>query len=155
SSKPPCTIHKHLSAAGNLPLTPLLPTALFTVPIELAGDSPGWPTAPDGPGPPGRAGVPAGLSRSCPTGVAAAGPGRGCRSLSLAQPRVLGGQLSRRDPLVAYASRLPVSAPGGRAHACRSPRLPHGGRSHRTLVRAAGRASAQRPSGTCTRGPPP
>jgi outer membrane protein assembly factor BamB len=43
--------------------------------IEIAGDGPGYPAAPNGRGPPGRAGVPGRLSRSSATAVAAVGPG--------------------------------------------------------------------------------
>src|SRR5580704_7506451 len=126
----------------------------LTVPFEIAGRGPGWSAAPDGLGLPGRAGVSVWPWRSCATVVAAAGPGGACRPWWCGWPRVLGGQLSGGWSAGRRRSRLPVAAPGGRAHACRSPPRPRGGRWRRPgkLVPAAGRASAQPPTGRCTPG---
>jgi hypothetical protein len=111
------------------------------------------PTAPNGPGSPGRAGGSGRPSRSSATGVAAAGPCGACRSLSFARPRALRGQLSGGWSAGRRRSYLPVAAPGGRAHACRSPRRPHGGRWQGPGENGLeeGRASARGPTGMCRR----
>ena len=89
--------------------------------------------------PPGRCGLP-------PRVVAAAGPGGACRSCRCAWPRVLGGQLSGGWSSGRRRSRLPVAAPGGRAHACRSPRRPRDGR-----LAGTGKAWSCRGPSQCSR----
>ena len=102
-----------------------------------------------GPGPVGRRGL-------RPPGVAAAGPGGACRSWSFALATGARVVLSGGWSAGRRRSHLPVAAPGGRAHACRSPRRPHGGRWREPGKPglAEGRASARGPSGRCTPGRP-
>ena len=124
-----------------------------TVPIELAGHSPGWPAAPDGPGLPGRLPWSGEAGRSW-CRVAAGGlvgwraswvrtwlPGWSGVAPGLAVPPPPGrcGSLSRG------------AWPGGRARVARSPALPRGARSSSGGAPAAGRASARPPTGRCRR----
>ena len=84
-------------------------------------------------GPRGVAGV------LCAAG--AAGVSRAVRGLAVPPPPGRCGSLPRG------------AWPGGRGRAARSPALPRGARSSRGGAPAAGRASAQPPTGRCTRDP--